>query len=111
MTRPIDADKLQMRIADIQLMAAPDERDSKDVQAECRKAVADLEELSKLIDEQPTVRPGDKFIEVLEKYYYECEERYQKISPQRTDAHIFADGEREGAYEALRRAKVMNDRA
>ncbi|MDO4650760.1 MAG: hypothetical protein Q4B26_19150 [Eubacteriales bacterium] len=53
--RLIDADKLQMRIADLQLIAAPDERDSEEVQEECRKAVKDLETFSELVDEQPTV--------------------------------------------------------
>ncbi|MDO4649386.1 MAG: hypothetical protein Q4B26_12120 [Eubacteriales bacterium] len=111
--RLIDADKLQMRIADIQLMSAPDERDSDEVQAECRRAVADMEEFSKLIAEQPTVETGDKFIELLENYYYECEEEYQKINGQKMPADeelVFADGQREGAYEALRRVKAMNDR-
>ena len=63
--RLIDADKLCMHLADLQLSNAPDERDSEEVQRVMKSNYDCLELLIKMLNKQPTAYDVDKVVEEL----------------------------------------------
>ena len=64
--RLIDADKLCMHLADLQLSNTPDERDSEDVQKEMKSNYEFIGFLIKLIEKQPTAYDVDKVVDRLD---------------------------------------------